>query len=701
VPRLLSTLVLGLGAPVLLLAGEARIAATQDGHSWSLSNGLIERRIVWSEEGGLRTTSVRRTASGTEFVRPGEYPREGEFGVQVDGQALKGASPDFELVGAEVTDLERGGQALEVRLQHRETPLEVTARYGIYDRHAVIRKWVALTNRGTETITLTNLAVDHVALAPGKPNEIHVSGFYGTAPREIFMTGRVDDALILMRNSRSGEGLAILNEAPGHLKRTDIISYDWSTGVRCGYDTDLFPFERSLAPGESFTSAACSIAVFSEGEGSADPGYVLPSYTSSVLLRKGAAYQPPWIYNTWEPFLRNIDEETTRELVAAAGATGFDIFTIDDGWQRTHGANDVWEERFPSGVKAVQEQVEKAGMRLGLWYPLAAIDTAIPEYVEHPEWAARERDGRVKRTGTASGTKVVMCMATPYRERAARRLVELIGTYDLAYVKIDLTTIFNTYGESPGCHAEGHEHRTWAESLTRIYEGIQETTAAVYAEHGDVLLDLTFELWGKKHLIDPGLLAAGDLDWLSNVNDSQPDSAGPLQARTLLYHRGLAVPVEAMLIGNLRVNTPPVRTRFATAIGAGPVLLGDPRALTGEQRVRFAEQVAWFKALRKGIPIQEGFFPQGEWRQPGIASWDGFARLSQAGEGILVLFRNESGAAEAVVRWPAPAGDRYVLEPVGGGSARGPLDARALRKGVSVPWPGPGEVGLFEVRRER
>ena len=36
---------------------------------------------------------------------------------------------------------------------------------------------------------------------------------------------------------------------------------------RVMYDTDLFPFERSLQPGETFTSAKSSIAFFADGRG--------------------------------------------------------------------------------------------------------------------------------------------------------------------------------------------------------------------------------------------------------------------------------------------------------------------------------------------------------------------------------------------------------------------------------------------------
>jgi alpha-galactosidase len=80
---------------------------------------------------------------------------------------------------------------------------------------------------------------------------------------------------------------------------------------------------------------------------------------------------------------------------------------------------------------------------------------------------------------------------------AADRIIELIEQYHLAYVKLDLTTIFNAYGEAPGCWAKGHNHENWAESLGEIYEGISHVTSRIYQKHPDVLLDLTFELWGR------------------------------------------------------------------------------------------------------------------------------------------------------------------------------------------------------------
>jgi alpha-galactosidase len=416
-----------------------------------------------------------------------------------------------------------------------------------------------------------------------------------------------------------------------------------------------------------------------------------------VLLKKGLAYQPPWIYNTWEPFLRGINLNTVKELIPIAGRMGLDIFTIDDGWQAEYGENTVNDQAFPRGLEEVVRLAESQHLRLGLWVPLAAISTNSAVYRERPEWVVREANGQPKFTGTASGQSAVMCLATPYRKVAARRISDLISRYHLKYVKIDLTTVFNAYGESPGCHAAGHDHKTWEESLERIYEGIQEVTDTLYREHPDVLLDLTFELWGQKHVIDYGLLAAGDFDWLSNDDDSTPQSAGPRQARTLLYLRSLAIPAEAMLIGNLRAATPRVEERLATAMGAGPLFLGDLRELTPAQQELYGEKIRWFKALRARNAINQGFFPLGSWLQPQAAAWDGFARLSQSGNGMLALFKNDSGVERITVKLPAFPDGLFNVRSVMENREIGAFTAEQFRRGIEVPLSPEYRVAILEI----
>jgi alpha-galactosidase len=293
-----------------------------------------------------------------------------------------------------------------------------------------------------------------------------------------------------------------------------------------------------------------------------------------------------------------------------------------------------------------------------------------------------------------------MCLASAYRETVAARVLDAIERFRLAYVKLDLTTIFNAYGEAPGCWAKEHDHVTWAESLNRIYEGIAYLTRRVYEKHPDVLLDLTFELWGQKHIIDAGLLATGDLDWMSNVDDSRTGAAGPIQARQLLYQRAVSIPVESMLIGNLHAEMDPIEERFATAIGSAPVLLGDLRRLSDADRRWWREKIAWFKNLRKTTTISESFFPLGSWQQTTPAAWDGFARLARNGSGVIALFRNLSNAAQAVVQLPLIPPGRYKLHSVFTGKGLGAFEQPDWARGVPVSFTQGAAVDVLEVARE-
>jgi len=622
-----------------------------------------------------------------------------EFTFQADADTFFGSSAStWDFVGASIQPLAPSGKLLSIKLRAKVKPIEATVFYAVYDGYPVVRKWLAITNRGDTPITLSHLRFEAVNVAPGRAEVIQVSAYYGNEPREIFFTGRVDDMAILERNSLTGEGLVVMNEAPGWMKRTELNEW-FLEGVQEMYDTDLFPFERTLQPGEMFTSAKSSIAFFAQGHAFADPRWVIPSYTAKILMKRGQSYQPPWIYNTCFPLVYKLTRDITMHLIAAAGRMGMDVFTIDDGWQAEFGDNSINRQRFPNGLEEVQAAVEQKGMRLGLWVPLSVVSTNTPVYREHPEWLCRDRDGKPKISSTYPGPRPVMCLATPYREVAAKRISDLIDRYHLRYVKLDLTTIFNAYGEFPGCYARGHDHRSWAESLQRTYEGIQYVTDCIYRDHPDVLIDLTFELWGEKHLIDYGLLAAGDLDWLSNVDDGWVNYTGPRQARALLYQRSLAIPSETMLIGNLQAEMHPIEERLGTAIGSGPLLLGDLRKLTSAEQDWYGEKIRWFKTLRKEVPLQEGFFPLGNWAQPGAASWDGFARLSRQGDGVIAIFKNQSGAPQVEVNLPVYPDGEFAMRSVITGRALGKFTGEQFRKGIQIQLPADHTVEVLEIRK--
>jgi alpha-galactosidase len=679
------------------------VTSSAYGQSWTIGNARIERTITFSARDGLRTTRLTNLDTHFHLIAASEQPQSyaSEFAFDCDGQNLSGSSRSFQLVNSVVKPV-AGGTMLTITLRAVSLPLLVDVVYRVYDGQPAIRKWLVLHNTGAATLRISHLKLESIAPSIGPSSETVLNAEYGAVPRELLYTGRSEDAALLISNARTGDGFALLNEVPGYMKRTEVDGF-YHPGhafVTAMYDTDLMPFERDVKPNEVFQTAAVSLLAFRVGAGFFDPHWVLPTYAHSVLQRRIANAGAPWIYNTWNPFRRNIDAKTTLELVDVAGSMGMDIFTIDDGWQKEYGENAIDLEKFPDGLEPIREAVEARGMRLGLWLPLATIGEETADYRDHPEWLALDHAGKPKQTYTAAGSKVVMCLASLYEDAAAARINDAIERFHLAYVKLDLTTVFNAYGESPGCWPKDHSFDGWSQSLGLIYEGIRHVTAQIYARHPEVLIDLTFELWGQKHVIDAGLLDAGDLDWLSNVNDAEPDAAGPRQARMLLYHRAISMPADAMLIGNLQANMPNPAEVFATVVGSAPLLLGDLRKLSASDRSWYREHILWFKELRAKSSLSDSFFPLGSWQQPRADAWDGFARISYAGTGIITIFRNESGAASVDVKLPLLPKGNYRIHSAMTHRDLGIVSDRDWSQGISVPFEPLQKVEILEVRME-
>jgi alpha-galactosidase len=694
--------ILQAGAMAAAPAGPLLQDASRD--MWTIGNSRVEREIRFDQSSGLTTAGWRHKVTGTEFVLPGRRPRFQEFEFAADDVRINGRATAVELLDGDFVTRDAtgsgGGRELRVRLRAKQKPLEITVHYAVYGEHPAIRKWLSIRNTGSAPITLSQMCFESVAIAPGVPSQLEASGGYGASPRELFTTGRVSDTAMMVRNGTTREGYAVLNEAPGYLKRTEL-NRSWRPQVQVMYDTDLFPFELKLAPAQTFVTAKSSILMFADGKGQADSHWVIPAYVVDVLTLRGRSFRPPVHYNTWEPFSRDINQDRCSELIEQAARIGVDIFTIDDGWQEVYGANDVSRANFPHGLQPVRALLQKHGMGLGLWVPLATVATQTRDAKEYPEYFCRERNGKVKITGTASGEHVVMCLGSRYQELAAQRLVSLIDLSGAVYLKVDLTAVFNAYGEAPGCFAEGHYHATWAESLVRMYEGLQYVSAAVHKAHPGILLDYTFELWGEKHLIDHALLQSAEFDWLSNVIDANSDSAGPRQCRALLYPRTVSIPPDAMMIGNLRAEIGSAPEHLATAIASAPLFLGDLRDLSPEQTAWYSKGIDWYKGLRKRALLQ-AFFPLGSWQSPSAVAWDGYARLSRSGEGFLAVFANESAASTANIKISSFPDGEYSVVRVGAGSAAWRVRGSQIRDGWDLPINSGGtRVWLLELRRER
>lgn len=669
---------------------------------WVLTNGVVSRTIAFDTNDGLITQSWRNLTDGREFIDPKQETMDGycrQFRFSVNGRAYTATPSQFTVAHAEQSTDSAGANNLDLSLASRDRNITVTAHYILPTGATGIRQYLSIRNNSTQPVILSHVSIACEPIAPAQPADLLAFGGYGEDPRDIFFTGRSDDVAILLENAATGDGVAVLSEVPGVLRRTEagVIGkwHQWQPGVDVMYDTDLFPFERTLDPGETFTTAAVSFVLYQRGTAQ-DPHWLIPQYVVANIARPLPV--PLWTYNDWEPFETKIGADDLTEVEHAVASSGFGMFVIDDGWEQKRGDNAVDAARFPHGLEPLAKVAQQTGMRFGLWSPMAVASPDAPVVYQHPDWVCHDQSGKVR----YMAGMVQMNLASPYRNDALERLSDLVRQNALSYLKLDLTTAFNTYGEQPGCYGPGGEHAATEadhEVIPRDYEALAYIADELHRRFPHLLIDYSFELWGGKHLIDYGLLRAADLDWISNIADRIPTDAGPRAARMLLDRRAMAIPAESMLIGNLQAETGSWRVRVATEMGSWPLLLGDFRNLPSQERLHCAQWIARYRALRDRVPLDDSFFPLGAWRQPRSNRWDGFARFSRRGEGLIVLFRNQAGDVSAHVSIPGFP-DGTVTARIWDTSQTISWSGAELRRGVNIPLSGQ-DAEVLEVRRSR
>ena len=203
--------------------------------TWAIGNDKIRRTLAFHPETGLLTEQWTDLSTHADFIRPGmiNMGMAQEFSFLCNGHRCEGTNAEFEFVDAGEAAFPQG-KSLTIKLRHKQLALEVSAIYIVYNGHPAIRKHLTLRNTGAATLRFSHLCIEAVGVSLGSENEVTLLTQYGTIPREIFYTGRSEDAGLLLANGRTGIGLAILSEVPGYMKRTEISGWDDPEHARIG-----------------------------------------------------------------------------------------------------------------------------------------------------------------------------------------------------------------------------------------------------------------------------------------------------------------------------------------------------------------------------------------------------------------------------------------------------------------------------------
>ncbi len=238
--------------------------------------------------------------------------------------------------------------------------------------------------------------------------------------------------------------------------------------------------------------------------------------------------KPVFVYNTWEPFRKDIDESLIYEVVDAAADCDMEEFVIDDGWNTNYGDWEIDREKFPNGLKPVFDYIKFKEMKPGLWISIAGASAS-------PINLHSDQD-RIYRDVTYS-----MCMSTGWYDHIKGIILNLVKEHGLEYLKGDFavaTGASTTDKTRSGCHATDHPHKDREESLLSLSRRTWQLFDEPHEEAPDLFIDCTFKTMGAYQLIDLDMCKHAEGCWLSNYYEAPP--AGALRVRHMAWWRPYA-----------------------------------------------------------------------------------------------------------------------------------------------------------------
>jgi alpha-galactosidase len=462
----------------------------------------------------------------------------------------------------------------------------------------------------------------------------------------------MQDALVIVHDPDRELGIVIGNEASGVMKRTAVFWDAAEIASGLTHKTGRFPFRKWIQPGESFETPQVFTMLYN---GHRDAGEMLntavPDFVRkhmgirlSVLNEK-----PTFVYNTWHPFGKNINEKLVMELAKAAADAGMKEFIIDDGWQDNYGDWGIDYKKFPNGLKPVFDYIKSLGMKPGLWVSVGSASPESKVYHQHPEWFIRNKAGEFTNIHTERDDGIrSACYSTGWKEYIRDILLELALDYGLEYMKLDFAVVTSAYvfdKDKSGCYATNHDgHRDHSESLYLNYERMWELFDELHAAKPNLFIDCTFEAMGGLQLIDYAMLKHAEGNWLSNFQGA--DELGDLRVRNMAWWRSPAISATALVIGNPRMDDKGWENHIKSLAGALPIMLGDPRQLSPSDLIKYRSYADWLQNMQTKYDIMSYRQDLPDFGEPQEGMWDGFQRLNTENKsgGIIAVFRH--GAVE-------------------------------------------------------
>ena len=145
----------------------------------------------------------------------------------------------------------------------------------------------------------------------------------------------------------------------------------------------------------------------------------------------------PTVWCSWYSFYTHISEENLTQALNDLSDLPFDVFQVDDGWQRAIGD---WtpNKKFPGGMEHLVAKIRRTGRTPGLWLAPLLVVPSSNTYRQHPDWLLRDETGKLVSAGFNWNEPLYALDTThPDALKWLSALMQQVREWGFDYVKLD------------------------------------------------------------------------------------------------------------------------------------------------------------------------------------------------------------------------------------------------------------------------
>ena len=420
---------------------------------------------------------------------------------------------------------------LVLHCEDKPLGLKIDLLYSVFDDVDVITRNVKIINQGSEDIYLNkvySICLDmdnknfdvttlHGSWARERRKDTVKLGHQKISVESIKGESSHQDHPFMMlstpgANEDIGEVYGFNFVYSGNFKVLAMNNQFEQTRITMGIHPDNFRW--LLEKGESFESPEVVMVYSHDGIGKMTRTF--HDFYRSHLIRSPYLHKKrPILINNWEATYFDFDTEKLIAIAKQASELGIEMLVMDDGWfgnrfddNRALGDWFVNEDKLKGGLKYLVDEVNKLGMKFGIWFEPEMISPESELYKKHPDWAIAVNGREPVRL---RNQYVLDLSRRDVLDYVYEAVASILRSANIEYVKWDMNRQLTDLGSTTlGSKRMG-------ELSHRYVLGVYELQERLLEEFPYLLLE---NCSGGGARFDPGMLYYSPQIWCSDDTDA-------------------------------------------------------------------------------------------------------------------------------------------------------------------------------------